>query len=215
MAAGEFSPPFPVTFKGSSLARSLFSLMGWKVYFDGLPCRQGIAIIYPHTSNWDFLTLVLAKWSAGVAVRFWAKDSLFQIPLFGRWLRWLGGVPVKRTLAQGVVTQTAQALLQAKRDDDYFWLALAPEGTRKHIPGWRSGFYRTALMADVPLCLVQLDYQRKAVSVSEFIRLTGDEHSDMLRIAAAYEGVVGYHPTNQAPIHLLDASVARSETINK
>jgi hypothetical protein len=84
----------PVQLRGSAVARRLLRLAGWRVAFDGLPARQGVVIVYPHTSNWDFIVGVLAKWSIGIPVAFWGKASLFRVPLFGRWLRWLGGVPV-------------------------------------------------------------------------------------------------------------------------
>lgn len=203
MQSDEFAAPHAVQFTGSRWARRLLRFMGWRVEFSGLPSLQGVAIVYPHTSNWDFLVLILAKWAIGVPASFWAKDSLFRFPVFGRWLRWLGGVPIDRSAAQGVVGQTAAHFLEAKRNHRYFWLALAPEGTRKRHPGWRSGFYRTALLADVPLALVRLDYRLREVRATHFIRLSGNEGPDMLRIAAAYEGVTGCRPEHAAPISLL------------
>jgi len=215
MTASDYPSPYPLQFKGSALSRWLMQLLGWRLDFSGLPALQGVAIIYPHTSNWDFLILVLAKWALGIQARFWAKDSLFHVPLFGAWLRWLGGVPVERTSSHGTVLQTASLIGQAKQNNTYYWLAVAPEGTRKRLPGWRSGFYRTALQADVPLALVRLDYQRKEVKLSDFIRLTGDEHLDMQRIAEAFEGVKGLRPEKASPIGLLDSSVLRADTIGK
>ena len=176
---------------------------------------QGVLAVYPHTSNWDFVLLVVVKWAVGVPVRFWGKDSLFRIPLFGRWLRWLGGLPVRRTASHGVVAETAEQLAQARQRGEYFWLALAPEGTRKHIPGWRSGFYRTAVTAAVPLGLVRVDYRLREVSVVDFIHLTGHETEDFRRIASIYAGVTGCRPANAAPIQLLGADVPRTETIVK
>jgi 1-acyl-sn-glycerol-3-phosphate acyltransferase len=203
----------PLRFRGSRLAAFLLRLGGWRVFFDGLPALQGVLIVYPHTSNWDFVVMLLAKWSLGVPVRFWGKDKLFRIPLFGRWLRWVGGVPVNRVAPQGITAQVLDIFAAKKAGGTYFWLGLAPEGTRKRIPGLRSGFYRTALGAGVPLGLVSLDYARREVRATEFIRLTGDEAADMARIAAAYEGVRGRNPGNAAPLVLLDASVSRADTI--
>ena len=205
----------PLRFRGSPLARALLRLAGWRVLFEGLPQRQGVLVVYPHTSNWDFIVMILAKWSIGIPVRFWGKDRLFHVPLFGRWLRWLGGIPVDRTAASGVTRETVDLLCKARERGEYFWLGLAPEGTRKHLPGWRSGFYRTAVGADVPLGLVRLDYARREVRALDFIHLSGDERADMARIAAAYEGVRGLVPERAAPIRLLDPSVPRADTIVK
>jgi 1-acyl-sn-glycerol-3-phosphate acyltransferase len=215
MSRSDYAPPHPVQFAGSAVARWLLRRMGWRVHFQGLPGLQGVLAVYPHTSNWDFVVLVIAKWALGVPVRFWGKDSLFRVPLFGRWLRYLGGVPVERTASQGVVGDTVARMQAARGRGDYFWLAVAPEGTRKLIPGWRSGFYRTAVQAGVPLGLVKVNYRDREVTVLDFLRLSGDEAADFARIAAGLQGAVGCRPGNAAPIRLLDASVPRSETIVK
>lgn len=215
MPSSDFPRPYPVQFAGSAVARWLLRRMGWRVHFEGLPALQGVLAVYPHTSNWDFVVLIVMKWAVGIPVRFWGKDSLFRIPLFGRWLRSLGGVPVERTAPQGMVGATVAQLQRARARGEYFWLAVTPEGTRKHIPGWRSGFYRTAVQAGMPLGLVRVDYRLREVTVVDFIHLSGDVAADFQRIAAAFEGVTGCKPANAAPIRLLDASVPRSETIVK
>lgn len=215
MPSSEFPKPFPVQFVGNRLARWTVRRLGWRVKFDGLPGLQGVLVVYPHTSNWDFVILILMKWAIGVPVRFWSKEKLFRIPLFGVWLSWLGGVPVERTSPRGVVGQAVEQFTQARLQGQYFWLALAPEGTRKLISGWRSGFYQTTLQAGLPLGLVRFDYRLREVVVMDFITLTGDETVDFKRIAGAYEGVVGCIPGNAAPIRLIGPEVPRAETIVK
>lgn len=210
-----FVQPYPVQFPGNGLARWVLHRFSWQLKFAGLPAQQGVLVIYPHTSNWDFVVLLWAKWAIGIPLKFWGKDSLFRIPLFGSWLKWLGGVPVERTSPRGVVGQAVDQLAQARENKQYFWLALAPEGTRKRIPGWRSGFYQTALHAGVPLGLVRLDYRLREIRILDFITLDGNEEKDMASIASLYEGVVGCIPGNAAPIKLIDASVPREETIIK
>jgi 1-acyl-sn-glycerol-3-phosphate acyltransferase len=209
----DFAKPYACQFTGSTWARWLLRCMGWRVHFEGFPSLQGIAVVYPHTSNWDAPVMFLVKWACGVQVMFWGKDTLFRIPLFGRWLRWIGGVPVLRTMAGGVVGQAVQLFEQHKTDRSYFWLGLAPEGSRKYTPGWRSGFYQTALKAQVPVCLIKLDYGAREVSVRDFIILSGNGAQDMARIAHVYSGVRGLVPSNAAPVQLLDTTVPRQQTI--
>jgi 1-acyl-sn-glycerol-3-phosphate acyltransferase len=209
----DFAKPYAYQFRGSRMARSLLRLLGWQVHFEGFPALQGIAVVYPHTSNWDAPVMFLAKWTCGVQVMFWGKDTLFRIPVLGQWLRWIGGVPVQRTAAGGVVGQAITLFEQHKVDKAYFWLGLAPEGSRKYNPGWRSGFYQTALKAQVPLCLIKLDYGHREISVRDFIALTQDAGSDMARIASIYAGVNGLVPANAAPVQLLDIAIPREETI--
>lgn len=190
----------PVQLRGSALARALLRLAGWRILFDGLPAAQGVAIVYPHTSNWDFVVGLLAKWGIGIPVTFWGKDSLFRIPLLGRWMRWIGGVPVDRSNASGVVGQMAQALRDARRDARFLWLALAPEGTRRLVEGWRSGFYHVALAAQVPLGLVCLDFARREVGFKGFLMLGGERDADLAAIAAVLSSCTGLHPAQASPI---------------
>jgi 1-acyl-sn-glycerol-3-phosphate acyltransferase len=191
----------PVQLRGSALARALLRVAGWRIRFDGLPAKQGVAIVYPHTSNWDFVVGILAKWGIGIPVTFWGKDSLFRVPLFGRWMRWLGGVPVDRGSANGIVGQMARALQAARAEGRFLWLALAPEGTRQRSEGWRSGFYHVALQAQVPVGLVVLDFARREVGFVRFLMLSGDAAADIAEVARTFVGRAGCRPELAAPIH--------------
>lgn len=193
----------PVALRGSRIARALLRLAGWRLLFDGLPARQGVAVIYPHTSNWDFVVGVLAKWGIGIPVTFWGKDSLFRVPLMGRWMRWIGGVPVRRDAAQGAVGQMIDRMRAAKAGDAFQWLALAPEGTRSLTPGWRSGFYRVAVDADVPVACVVLDFGARQVGILQCLRLCGQPEQDLAAIAQAFAGCRGMRPALAAPIRLM------------
>lgn len=197
------APPHPVRFRGSRLARALLALAGWRVIEDGFPARQGVAIVYPHTSNWDFVVGVLAKWSIGIPVRFWGKDTLFDVPLFGRWLRWLGGMPIERHSPRGAVGAMVHTMREAVARDELLWLALSPEGTRRRTEGWRSGFYQVALGAGVPLALVVLDYGQRQVRVHDFLLLSGDSAADYTRIAQGFAGVRGFQPGKASPVQPL------------
>jgi 1-acyl-sn-glycerol-3-phosphate acyltransferase len=211
----DFSKPYPLQFQGSKAAQAFLRLLGWRVEFDGFPTRQGIAVVYPHTSNWDAPLMFVVKWAVGVQVMFWGKDSLFKIPLLGAWLRWIGGVPVARTASQGVVQGMIAQMHERKQRDEYFWLGLAPEGTRKYIPGWRSGFYRVAVACDVPLLVVTLDYSRRLCKVNQFLKLSGDEQQDMARVAALCADVQGLKPENMSPVKLIESTVDRRELVVK
>ena len=210
--AQSIMPNNMIRFKGNLLARWFLLLLGWRVLFDGVPGNKGVIAVYPHTSNWDFPLGILTKWAVGIPIRFWGKDSLFKVPLFGRWMRYVGGIPVDRTSKHGLIPSTV-AQMQATPKEGLFWLALAPEGTRKKIPGWRSGFYRVAVEAGVPLCIAYFDYPRRVVGVDYFFMPTGDEALDMAHIAKVLEGHIGRKPENMSPIRLLDAAVVRDKSL--
>jgi 1-acyl-sn-glycerol-3-phosphate acyltransferase len=193
----------PVRLAGSALARTVLRVAGWRIRFDGLPARQGVIVVYPHTSNWDFVLGMLAKWAIGLPLAFWGKDTLFRIPLFGRWLRWVGGLPIDRRAAQGVVAQTAERLRAARAADEFMWLGLAPEGTRRRTEGWRSGFYHVAVQAQVPVVLAYMDYARREIGLDSAWRVHGDAASDLARFAERLAGRAGRIPGNAAPVRLL------------
>jgi 1-acyl-sn-glycerol-3-phosphate acyltransferase len=170
------------------------------VDFEGFPTRQGVAIVYPHTSNWDFPIGMLAKWALGIPAHFWGKDSLFKFPVVGAWMRWVGGIPIDRSSSRGVVGQMVHVFEQHKQNDQLLWLGLAPEGTRSLTPGWRSGFYQLALGAQVPLALVKLDWGQRRFSVVDFYDLTGDVERDYAHMAHVFQGVKGFHEHQMGPI---------------
>lgn len=182
-------------------ALRLLHLFGWRMRYKPLPGPRGIAVVYPHTSNWDFFIGLLGKWALGLPFRWLAKDSFFRGlcgktvgPLMRAW----GGVPVERSTATGATGRLADAMQAA----DWFWLALAPEGTRGYRPNWRSGFYHLAVTAKVPLLIVYIDYPNKELGVVDTIDLCGDPERDMAAVAAAYAGHHGLHPELEAPIVL-------------
>jgi hypothetical protein len=193
----------PVQFQGSRLALWCLERAGWQLDFDGLPARQGVIAVYPHTSNWDFIVGIFAKWAMGLSVTIWGKDSLFRIPLFGPWLRWMGGVPVNRSAPGGIVADMARQMREARERDEFMWLVVAPEGTRALGPGWRSGFYRVAVGAEVPLALAHLDFGRRRVGVHSCLQLSGDAELDFAEIERRLGSARGCRPEQAAPIKLV------------
>lgn len=191
-----------VHFKGHRSAAAMLRAIGWQVHFDGLPALQGVLVVYPHTSNWDFIVGLLTKWAIGLPLKFWGKDSLFGWPLFGRWMRSIGGIPVERGAPQGAVQAMAANLQAARERGELFWLALSPEGTRAYRAHWRSGFYHLALAAGVPIGVVTLDWGRRTVRIMDFLTLSGDAEQDFAAIASRLQGVRGRRPELAAPISL-------------
>ena len=186
---------------GQRTSLRILNLFGWRMLYKPLPGPHGVAIVYPHTSNWDFIVGLLGKWTLGLPFRWLGKESLFRGitgKTLGMAMRHWGGVPVERSSSTGATQRLADQMLASK----WFWLALAPEGTRSYRPNWRSGFYHLAVTAKVPLLIVYLDYPNKTLGVVDCIDLTGDQAADMAAIKAAYAGHHGLHPELEAPIEL-------------
>ena len=178
------------------IARFLLWLGGWTP-IGGVPdVPKAVVIAYPHTSNWDGIWALIYKVYIGLDIRFFGKASLFWFPL-SLLLRGLGGIPLDRSAPGGAVEQAVRTF--AERDSFYF--GLAPEGTRSHRPHWKTGFYRIATEAKVPIVLGYLDYGRRQVGIGkEIVHLTGDPDQDLDTIRAMYEGVDGRWPEKASPI---------------
>lgn len=183
----------------------LLRVTGWRVVLVQPVPERCVAIFYPHTSNWDTAIGLAAKFIIGLRIAFVGKDTLFAKPILGPLLvRW-GGIPVNRRTPAGFVEQVQREF--ARRAE--FRLAIAPEGTRSRTDYWKSGFYRLARAAKVPLALAYIDYPRREIGVGAYLELTGRVDEDIARIRAFYAGKTGKHPDKQGPICLRDEATAR------
>ena len=177
------------------LCGALLRLFGWRVKLVWPPVPKALVIVYPHTSNWDFVVGILARFAIAIPIGFVGKNSLFRPP-FGALFRWLGGIPVNRRQSTGFV----DGLIAAFHQTDSLYLAIAPEGTRSKVDHWKSGFYRVAVAAGVPLGLAFIDYARREVGVEHWLTLTGNEAEDLARIRACYSGKRGKRPEKEGDI---------------
>ena len=181
------------------LARAILRLVGWRVQ-DKLPdSKKYILIGAPHTSNWDFVLMLLLRPALGIRAHWAGKDTFFRWP-WGALLKKMGGIPVNRRSRTGFVAQMAEEF--ASRAD--LLLTIAPEGTRGLTPGWKTGFYRIARAAGVPVALGFVDYSRRELGILAWLELTGDPARDLAAIAACYAGREGKHPELASPMRWLD-----------
>ncbi len=180
----ELPPSAPRTGSGPFvrwLARSLLRLGGWRVkgQFPDLPKLMIIAA--PLSSNWDGIWGMAAKIALGLRVHVLAKDALFFWPL-GPVLRRLGAIPIDRSAAHGTVEQAIRLI----RDTPNIYYVIAPEGTRKRVIKWKSGFLKIAHGAGVPVLMAYFHYPEKTIGIGELYWTTGDEAADMAAIREWY-----------------------------
>ena len=184
-------PNAPATTSGRfvrALARGVLRLGGWRMVGEWPDVPKMVVIVAPHTSAWDGLWGLAAKVASGASIAFMGKQELFRGPL-GWLLRQLGGFPVDRQSPGGIVDQVATRL----RESDRMWLALAPEGTRKAVERWKSGFWKIAKRADVPVFCVWFHYPERIIGLGPNAELTDDMDADLVRIRALFKGRVGKH----------------------
>ncbi|WP_353779967.1 1-acyl-sn-glycerol-3-phosphate acyltransferase [Winogradskyella sp. 3972H.M.0a.05] len=170
-----------------------YKLLGWKITgnsnFSKDTIKKCVIIAVPHTSWHDFYIGVLLRKVVGVKTNFIAKKELFVWPL-GWYFRAIGGASIDRTSGQNKVETIANLF----RDKEEFRLALAPEGTRKKVEQWKTGFYYIAKAAKVPIIMFTLDFQNKQNHISEPFYPTDNTEEDFEFMHAFYKGVKGKVP---------------------
>jgi 1-acyl-sn-glycerol-3-phosphate acyltransferase len=162
--------------------------------------RVGVFVGAPHTSNWDFLVGLMVMWHNGLPMRVLVKKELFVGPL-GWLLRAFGGVPLDRGDAGDVVQRLVD---EAKHAGRPFVMVLAVEGTRSRGEYWKSGFYRIARDAGLPMILGFVDHDTRTMGVGPTLWPTGDVRADMEAIRAFYADKGGIKPQNRTPPRLRD-----------
>ncbi|MCA9951580.1 MAG: lysophospholipid acyltransferase family protein [Anaerolineales bacterium] len=171
-----------------ALGQGYFRVTGWRVSGNFPQLSKFLIIVAPHTSNWDFMIAAGAIFGLDLRIRFMVKHTLFWEP-FGTYLRWVGGIPIDRRAEFGVVGEAVKAY----QSNDKFVLGITPEGTRKKVKQWKTGFYRIAVGANVPIVPVAFDYGRKVVDLMPPFYPTGDIENDMVVIKGFFEDVQGKH----------------------
>ncbi len=162
---------------------------GWRIE-GALPALDKFVVIGAHhTSNWDFMLFLAAKFVLRLNARWFAKHTLFRRPFGGLLRRW-GGIPIRRHLKLNTVDQAVQAF----RDSREMMLIISPEGTRKKVERWKMGFYHIARGAGVPVVLAALDYGNRRIVIGEPFWPSGDEAADLGRMLAFYRPFVPRKP---------------------
>ncbi len=181
------------------LARLVIKLTGWDISGEIPDGKKFILVGAPHTSNWDFIFMLLTSWIFRLKVSFMGKDALFWGPL-GWLMRSLGGIPIDRSSPKGVVEQMVARFNEAES----LVLVVTPGGTRGYSDHWKSGFYWIAHNAQIPLLCAYINYARKKIFLGLSIVPTGDLRADMDRIRAFFKEGEGLYPHQAADIRLRD-----------
>ena len=181
------TPPKPSLLRRSALG--VLRLIGWRSVMVWPPEPRGVIMVYPHTSNWDFILGMLFKIGTGLPANWIGKTEMFPWPFNGL-LKWLGGIPVDRKRAAGFL----DALVAEFRSRDWIWVAITPEGTRSRTDRIKSGFYQLAVAADVPVALAYIDYGTRTLGIDTYLRMTGDREADLAKIREFYSTKRGHRP---------------------
>jgi 1-acyl-sn-glycerol-3-phosphate acyltransferase len=172
--------------------RKLFKWKGW-VINNSIPfdLKKFIVVVAPHTSNYDFFIGVAVRDILKVKTYYLAKKELFVFPV-ANFFKKLGGFPVDRKNKTNIVDVMCNYFNQEQE----FSICVTPEGTRKYAPTWKTGFYRIAEKAQVPIILLGLDYPSKSVTLSDPFFVTGNMEADFENMKVFFRKMIGKNPEN-------------------
>ncbi|HCZ09993.1 MAG TPA: acyltransferase [Flavobacteriaceae bacterium] len=148
-------------------------LMGWKIEGNFPSLNKFVLAVVPHTRNTDFIIGVLTRAVVDQKISYVGKKELFN-PLTGWFFRALGGTPINRNSTENKVSSIAKIF----KEKEVFRMAIAPEGTRKKVDKWKTGFYYIAMEAEVPILLVNFNYALKQVGFLKLFYPTGNIEKD-------------------------------------
>jgi 1-acyl-sn-glycerol-3-phosphate acyltransferase len=167
------------------LARVILRATRWRLV--GTVPRTGVLVGAPHTSNWDWVAMLLIAWSSGVQPQVLIKREFFKGPI-GWLLRATGGIPLDRANPGG----TIRKLLDQEHDS--FLLVIAAEGTRGKGEYWKSGFYKIAKQTGLPISLGFIDGPTRTLGMGPTFTPSGDVVADMDMVREFYADKQGINP---------------------
>ena len=180
------------------ISKIFLKLSGWTVVGSIPPdLKKAVIIAAPHTSYWDFVYARAAFYVMGIPMKVTIKKEVVEFPVMGSMVSALGGIAIDRTPKEsGLKSKISMvdAMVNLIEDNDELIMMVTPEGTRKQVKRWKSGFYRVAEKANVPIILGYLDYAKKHAGIGSIFMPTGDYDKDVEEIKSFYRPISGKYP---------------------
>ena len=183
-------PPLANKFQ-NLIGLSFLKLTGWEAVGPVPDTPKFVMLLAPHTSNWDLLFILAVLYVLGVKFFWFGKKEIFRWPV-GGFFKWLGGIPIDRSLQQNMVQQIVETI----QSREQIIVGVSPEGTRSNVKYWKTGFYYIACQAQIPIVFAFLDYGRKVGGLGPVMTPTGDIEVDMKIFRQFYGGITAKHPDN-------------------
>lgn len=145
-----------------TVAKLILKLHGWKIVGDVPPeTKRCVLVAGPHTSNWDFYFAAACMFAMDTPMKIGIKDFWMKFPM-GILIRYVGGVGVNLKPNKNF-DRKGQVAIFAELFEKYEEIAfiISPEGNRTKIDKWKTGFFRIAELAQVPIVVAYLDHDKK------------------------------------------------------
>ena len=171
------------------IGRFGINISGWTIK-GNVPDEERIVLIAaPHTSNWDFVLAMLAIFGLNIKLRWLGKHSIFK-PGFKFFFEWLGGIPVYRDNPSTLI----ESIVDIVKKEKSIVIAMTPEGTRKKVKRWKTGFLRIAKQTQSKILLISIDATTKSIEIGKIFNPTGDNEEDLAFIQKYYSSFRGINP---------------------
>lgn len=178
------------------LARWFLRFFGWKVEGTVPPIAGNenlILIAGPHTSNWDGIFGFAAILGLDAKITFFGKYTLFNKPFLGRFLKYMGGIPVDKSKPGRGLTDVA---IENMKKLNGSLIAISPEGTRAKTKKMRSGFLRIAKAVEGQIFLGAFDFSKKRIVLDKFYDPSGNNEQDLQWVRDYFMQYQAKHPEN-------------------
>ena len=178
------------------LARWFLRIFGWKVEGVVPPIAGNenlILIAGPHTSNWDGVFGFAAILGLDAKITFFGKYTLFNKPILGRFLKYMGGIPVDKSKPGRGLTDVA---IENMKKLNGSLIAMSPEGTRAKTEKMRSGFLRIAKAVEGQIFLGAFDFKKKRIVLDKFYNPSGNNEEDLQWVRDYFMQYQAKHPKN-------------------
>ena len=172
-----------------AIGRLLLSVFRWQIKGEVLDAPKFVMVLAPHTSIWDFYIAMASKLAVGLHSSWLISAAYTGWPL-GVILRRLGGIPIYRDGSNNLVSQFVEAF----NNNENMMITLSPEGTRKKVGKWKTGFWYIASQAGIPIQLIRIDYEKRTTECGPVIEPSNNIEADMKKIQQYYKGVQAKYP---------------------
>ena len=149
-------------------------LLNWKIV-DNIKVKKVIAnnpkviVTILHTSIWDGFLTVFICCALQIHVNNIVKYKFMQI------------INLVFPYYHTIILQNSNtpAIIKYVNNTEHFILAIAPEGSRRYVERWRSGWYHIARGTDAVVIPIGFDYQSKTIYLNKVMRVTDNYEHDL------------------------------------
>lgn len=173
------------------IGKLFLKLINWEFKND-IPrdLKKYVLVAAPHTSNFDFVLLIVCLWAGEIKGHYLIKKEHFKWP-FSVFLKWTGAIAVDR---DNINHRFVDQLKNVLKEKDEAALIFTPEGTRSFAPSWKTGFHRVAATGNYPIVAVYADYDLKEVGIAEIMQPSSDLKKDLKHLETLYSKVIARYP---------------------